>query len=351
MLFLSYVVEYNVEYKTERQINMKNQNTTTIAAVLIVIMLIVNFNLFNRIVTDNVPENLVQNIPVETPEEAAVRLIEDDIKNNFTDLDAKACDTKCGELVLVDSTHAFDFEAQTSLFPTQSPECVYDSKSDNYYVKDRTVLLNKTAIEALNSLLDAFAAETSHKDIIIVDGHRTLEWQKVVLDSKIEQLGQEEGKKIATQPGYSEHHTGYALDISLFINGVRHTYDGTGDYEWITQNCAKFGFVIRYPEDKTTITNISYEPWHLRYVGKPHAEYMTQNNLCLEEYIDRLANYPIDSARLAINTSDGGKYEVYSCSVLGDSAKIKVPKSLPYTLSGDNAGHIIVTVDKSELQG
>ena len=67
---------------------------------------------------------------------------------------------------------------------------------------------------------------------------------------------------------------------------MNHDYDGTGDFEWINKNCYKYGFVVRYTEEKQRLTKIQDEPWHFRYVGIPHAYYMTTNNLCLEEYID-----------------------------------------------------------------
>lgn len=64
-------------------------------------------------------------------------------------------------------------------------------------------------------------------------------------------------------------------------------FDGTGDYKWFAENGYKYGYVVRFPEDKTQQTGLDYRPWHFRYVGIPHAYYMTQNNLCLEEYVER----------------------------------------------------------------
>ncbi len=328
---------------------MKSRNLTAFVSVLITIMLVVNFNIYSKIVTHSVPEanytsDSSDTVKEPTPEE----LLQADIQNNFTDIEATAPDTKCGELVLVNKTNQYDFDAVTSLYTQEYPQSIYESKSSNYYVKNTNLSLNLTAINALNELLDDFYDQISRKEIIIVDGFRTYEWQQVVLDAKIQQLGEEQGRLIACEPGASEHHTGYALDLSLYIDGIQQEYDGTGDYQWITDNCYKYGFVIRYPENKTGVTGINYEPWHLRYVGKPHALYMTKNNLCLEEYINMLHLYPIDSKRLQVATEDGATYEIYSCPVTGDASKIKVPKNDSYTLSGDNAGYMIVTVQKSQ---
>ena len=79
---------------------------------------------------------------------------------------------------------------------------------------------------------------------------------------------------------------------SYTSQGVSLDYTGTGECSWLNQNCYQYGFVVRFPEDKEELTGIDYEPWHFRYVGIPHAYMMTKNNLCLEEYISFLKQYP-----------------------------------------------------------
>ena len=83
-------------------------------------------------------------------------------------------------------------------------------------------------------------------------------------------------------PGYSEHHTGLALDISTYQDGL--TNNKNQAYEYLENNAYKFGFILRYPKDKESITGYSYEPWHYRYVGEI-AEKIHKENLTLEEYI------------------------------------------------------------------
>lgn len=329
-------------------------NTTTVVAVLIVIALFVNYSIFSKVITKTVPEadytkyeNMQSKDEEKDSEQEKYKKRLADIEANYTPVSASAADAKCGELVLINKLHAYDFDARSTLFPHEFPVSIYENKNDVYTVKNINLSLNKTAINALNELLADFVNTTGNRDIIIVDGHRSFEMQQLVLASKISQYGEEQGRLIATEPGNSEHHTGYAIDLSLFVNGRYEEYYGQGIYDWITKNCYKYGFVIRYPEDKTNITGIDYEPWHLRYVGLPHAYHMTKEGLCLEEYIDRLAYYPIDSERLTIASPDG-TYEVYTVSVTGDMSEIKVPKTLPYTLSGDNCGRIVVTVKKSD---
>ncbi len=87
----------------------------------------------------------------------------------------------------------------------------------------------------------------------------------------------ETGKDTAL-PGHSEHQTGLAVDL----NGSTETY------AWLAENCWDYGFILRYPEDKTEITGIIYEPWHFRYVGTELAQELKTLGLCMEEYIEQI---------------------------------------------------------------
>jgi zinc D-Ala-D-Ala carboxypeptidase len=123
----------------------------------------------------------------------------------------------------------------------------------------------------------------------IYSAYRNKETQQELLNKEIndyKDLGH--SKKEATSlaekwvapPSYSEHETGLALDIN--------SEDGNTDeevYSWLANNSYKYGFIIRYPQDKTYITGINYEPWHIRYVGKIAAEEIYNNQFCLEEYL------------------------------------------------------------------
>lgn len=84
-------------------------------------------------------------------------------------------------------------------------------------------------------------------------------------------------------PGTSEHQTGLSLDV----NGDGGSTSNEDGYEWLTTNAYKYGFICRYPEDKSEITGVTSEPWHIRYVGKDVAEIIYNGNLTLEEYLGR----------------------------------------------------------------
>lgn len=85
------------------------------------------------------------------------------------------------------------------------------------------------------------------------------------------------GQQVAV-PGTSEHHLGYAVDI----DGVKPVHNWLAEHSW------EYGFIVRFPEDKTEVTGITYEPWHYRYVGKELAKEIFESGLCLEEYLDML---------------------------------------------------------------
>ena len=94
------------------------------------------------------------------------------------------------------------------------------------------------------------------------------------------------------EPGSSEHATGLALDIVDKKYQLLDEKQAEREVQkWLMENCYKYGFILRYPENKKDITKVDYEPWHYRYVGKEHAEKIYSKNYTLEEYIDYLNYY------------------------------------------------------------
>lgn len=91
------------------------------------------------------------------------------------------------------------------------------------------------------------------------------------------------------RPGTSEHHTGLALDIvSQNYQLLDEEQENTPEQQWLMHNSYKYGFILRYPNDKSKITGIHYEPWHYRYVGKEIAKEIYEQGICLEEYLENL---------------------------------------------------------------
>lgn len=129
-------------------------------------------------------------------------------------------------------------------------------------------------------------------DLVVRSGYRSEEEQKQLLIKKIGELRNEgfsdnkaraEALRWVSMPGTSEHQLGFAVDINA-ENGTKEERA----YKWLSDNAHKYGFILRYPSDKTDITGIAYEPWHFRYVGKHHAKEIYNQGLCLEEYVETL---------------------------------------------------------------
>lgn len=128
--------------------------------------------------------------------------------------------------------------------------------------------------------------------LFVREGYRTKEEQQQIMDDKISEYKSQgysgkESRKMAEEyvavPDTSEHQLGLSVDI----NADTEKCSSHEVYQWLDENAYKYGFVKRYPADKTDITGISNEPWHYRYVGKKAAKIMKEENLCLEEYLKK----------------------------------------------------------------
>lgn len=135
---------------------------------------------------------------------------------------------------------------------------------------------------------------------LICSSYRSQERQQELYDNKVQRVmaegvsreaAQAEAARWVARPGTSEHQTGLAVDIvSLFNQMLDETQESTPEFQWLAENAWKYGFILRYPNDKTEKTGIAYEPWHFRFVGKEAAEEMHDLGLCLEEYLESLAD-------------------------------------------------------------
>ncbi len=125
----------------------------------------------------------------------------------------------------------------------------------------------------------------------VASGYRTARKQKELMDEKIGAYEAEgctraeatrKAKKWVAVPGTSEHQLGLGVDINA--DGVHSK--GKEVYDWLERNGYRYGFIHRYPEDKTEVTGISNEPWHYRYVGEKAAKEIRRRGVCLEEYLE-----------------------------------------------------------------
>lgn len=152
---------------------------------------------------------------------------------------------------------------------------------------DGTWQLREECAEALVELCDAARAE-GH-ELYLKSGYRSYYKQAVMYENRVKKYGYDDGW--VTKPGASDHQTGLGCDVvpkKWTDRGMNENMAKEPETQWMAENCARFGFILRYPSDKEDITEINYEPWHLRYVGVPVATYIMDNGLCLEEFYDQL---------------------------------------------------------------
>lgn len=139
------------------------------------------------------------------------------------------------------------------------------------------------------------AAKSEELNPLICSSYRTNEKQEQLYQNKVsEYLSQGYSKVEASdkaafwvaRPGTSEHQLGLAVDIVSTKNQrLDRSQENTVEQQWLIQNSWKYGFVLRYPTNKNSITGVGYEPWHYRYVGKEHAKKINELGVCLEEYV------------------------------------------------------------------
>ena len=233
-----------------------------------------------------------------------------------------------GELILINKDHKYTFPSTaTSELVNLRDELAKLDESVYSFSKSGKYLLNKTAVDAFNQMMLAYYEwSEGEDDIVVTTTYRDYEEQEGLNNRN---------PNTSTKPGYSDHHSGYCIAIKA----ISKTH-------WIYENCHEYGFVVRYPDDKSDVTGVEDYMECLRYVGIAHATYMKEQNLCMEEYVEMLKSYT-DEKPLKINGADGRYYEVWYVAVDG-SATVKHPTNYAYTVSGTNEGGVVVTVDRSE---
>ena len=130
---------------------------------------------------------------------------------------------------------------------------------------------------------------------IVCSGYRSKEKQQILFDEKCNEYLQQgysrakayrAAEEWVALPGTSEHHLGMAVDIvAESYQFLDRRQEETAEQQWMMAHSWEYGFILRYPTGKSSLTGIQYEPWHYRYVGRAAAAYITQNHLCLEEYL------------------------------------------------------------------
>ena len=157
-------------------------------------------------------------------------------------------------------------------------------------------LVDTRIVTSLTEMFKAMQAEGLQP--MVCSGYRTIEKQHNLFEADImEQVRAGKtydqafykAKEYTALPGASEHHTGLAVDIvGKSHQNLNKAQAKTKEALWLAEHCEEYGFILRYPADKTDVTGIAYESWHFRYVGKEAAKYIMDNHLALEEFVDML---------------------------------------------------------------
>ena len=222
----------------------------------------------------------------------------------------------------------------------------YNSLPDNYsnenlaMIKDVQAIissngmkLDKVALEALKTMLER-ANSDGVTGFVLNSTYRPYAQQKYLFDKLLNEkkaVGAanpyEEASRIIAIPGTSEHQTGMALDIVSLEYPNFDNFSQSKEYAWLSENCWDYGFIKRYPEDKTEKTFIIYEPWHFRYVGKPLSLYAKKTGLCMEELVDSLRQNKF----ISFNALDEDEY-IFMLVKKGQALTTETDLNLEYSL-------------------
>lgn len=151
-----------------------------------------------------------------------------------------------------------------------------DKYANNKYGSKKRI--RKEAYEAFKEMVDA--ANKEDIKFYAESSYRTYKFQEEIYNSYLNNYGRDYANKYAAVPGYSEHQTGLSLDLA----NVWTLTKNSKEYKWVKKNAYKYGWVLRYEEDKVDITGFGAEEWHIRYVGKKVAKILHDKDLTLDEY-------------------------------------------------------------------
>lgn len=227
-----------------------------------------------------------------------------------------------GNLLLVNNEHRVH---QKSIKSDVINLFTHKELTKGYGLLDNEIKLSEQIAEKFSEMI-ANAEKDGASNFLISSGFRDLDEQS--------RLYEEMGFDYALPAGYSEHNLGLSLDVG----STQTTMDKASEGKWIEKKAWEYGFILRYPSDKTDITGIQYEPWHIRYVGLPHSAIMKEKNFVLEEYL----NY-LKEEKHIYATVNSQKYEVFYYPVT-ENTTINVPANLRFEVSGNNTDGVIVTV-------
>ena len=243
--------------------------------------------------------------------------------SRFSSCTVDNSEVNVGLLLLVNSDNRYVFPEENETVSLYSL-----LKNSSVSLSGTSVRLNSTAANALKSMCEAFYSESGlTTGIMVYNGYYSYD---TVAD-----------KDGADAAGASDYHIGNTARLMVYPTKLGKI--GVGDFEWFIHNCYSYGFILRYPADKSDLTGNEGSLGVYRYVGVCHAYYMYKNNLCLEEYLELLKQYTPENP-LIIDVQNKS-YEVYYQAMEdGLSSAVQVPADGSYIISGNNCDGFIITV-------
>lgn len=148
-------------------------------------------------------------------------------------------------------------------------------------------------------------AKTVGLNLMLVSGYRSYNLQKIIYNRHVSQYGMVEANKTSAKAGHSEHQTGLAADVGTASRQceLQTCFGDLPEGKWLADNAYKYGFIVRYPAESTSLTGYSYEPWHLRYVGIQLAQQLQRSQQTMEQFfgLPIIADYPANIYQLGSN--------------------------------------------------
>lgn len=235
-----------------------------------------------------------------------------------------------GNLILVNPRYAYrEKNTKKDLAPVNNIEA--------------SVLQNRSAVKLLSECMESM---DGWRQISAVSGWRSMKEQQNIFTQSVQDSGIIFTNQFVALPGHSEHQTGLAIDLALkkdTIDFICPDFPYTGICQAFRERAILFGFIERYPQGKERITGIAHEPWHFRFVGKPHAEIIKKHGFVLEEYIDFLRQYPYGRKKYLYQQKHLNISISYLKAQEETDTQFEIDSNIPYSVSGNNVDGYIIT--------
>lgn len=185
--------------------------------------------------------------------------------------------------------------------PVQDPSSPYVLVNKHHYLRDTFVpelvtmekgyasysaRMEPTAYQWFVKMVDA--ARADGLTLYCVSAYRSYTYQDSLYQNFVRKYGQASADTYSARAGYSEHQTGLAADINA--SSRKDNFENSKEYRWLVENSWKYGFILRYPEGKQSVTGFRFEPWHYRYVGQDLAKKVYESGLTYEEFLGSLSH-------------------------------------------------------------